>query len=96
MNYKLGNSKRVLELGETQEQLCPACDKSTVFPVYKNGNLELIGEVPFIDTEFVYFTVCQQCKKCFCIQHQQGIAFEKGDKWAIRSHGFFEPRHYNL
>lgn len=48
MNYKLGNSRRVADLGLTQEQSCPKCREVSAFPVYKNLNFELMAKPPFL------------------------------------------------
>ncbi len=94
MNYKLGNSARIVDMGVTQEQTCPKCKENAVFPVYKNGKLELVAEAPFLNSSPVYFTFCPQCKQSFVIPYEMGKAYEKGDHWAVRSHGFAEPKLY--
>lgn len=95
MQYRLGNSKHVLSLGETQEQTCPKCEKDAVFPVFKNPNLELTAAAPFINDDPVYFTFCPFCKQCFLIPLAMGSAYEKGDAWAVRSHQFTLPERQN-
>lgn len=95
-HYKLGNSKRVFDLGETQEQTCPKCKENAIFPVYKNLNLEITAKAPFLNDDSVYFTFCPYCKQSFLIPYEMGTAFEKGDHWAIRSNGFDLPVRYRL
>lgn len=94
MNYKLGNSRRVADLGLTQEQSCPKCREVSAFPVYKNLNFELMAKPPFFDDAPVYFTFCPNCMQSFVIPHQMGHAYEKGDEWAVRSNQFDLPDRY--
>lgn len=96
MNYKLGNTKRVSDLGVTQEQPCPKCSENAMFPVFKNLNLEIMAKAPFFDDASVYFTFCPHCKQSFVIPHAKGSAFEDGDDWAVRSYEFSEPASYRL
>lgn len=94
MNYKLGNSKYLKDLGITQEQTCPICKETVSFPVYKNPNFEVTASFPFFDDDAVYFTLCPSCKQNFRIPHALGSAYEKGDKWAVRSCRFEDPKPY--
>lgn len=79
MEYRLGNSKHILELGDTKPVTCPNCDLPVKFPIYKNVKLSIIP----LSADFVYFTVCPECKKLFSLPHKNGSAFEKGDEHSV-------------
>lgn len=81
MEYRIGNSKHIDEIGETKPVICPACEQPVHFSIYRNRNLGILPET----ANPVFFTVCPECKSLFSLPHQNGKAFEKGDDTSVRT-----------
>lgn len=83
MEYRLGNSDRIYEHGETTELTCPHCKKQAAFSVYTNFEARFTAKLPFLKTGDVYFLVCPECAKVYTVDKDQGDAFTKDSKLAI-------------
>lgn len=83
MEYRIGNAKKIKELGTTELLTCPACNQKAEMPVYANGKTELIAELPLIKSGKVYFTVCPHCAAAYAIETRAGKTFAKGEPLAI-------------
>ena len=83
MNYRLGNNKKIKEVGETLELTCPNCNKKVNFSVFSNGELDIIPELPILKNGTVYFLVCPSCSKLYGVDEKVGNSFKKGEKLSI-------------
>lgn len=83
MEYRLGNSYRVKEKGETEPIECPNCKNKVKFKAFRNMNVRIKAEYPLINAEGVYFLVCPKCASVFTIDEDQGDLLSKGQKYAV-------------
>lgn len=88
LEYKLGNFKKLRDIGETQSLTCPECESKVVFHVFSNVDNELQGAFPFIKTSRVYFMICPACAARFAVDEDKGEAFAAGEKLAIGNFDF--------
>lgn len=92
MEYRLGNSKHIVELGKTDAITCPNCKLPVSFPIYKNGEFRIIPLV----AKSVYFTVCPECKVIFSLPRENGNAFEKGKKNSVKTIDFDQLEEFKI
>lgn len=90
MTYRLGNFKRIKELGKTVSLTCPNCNKEVEFSVFTNGKLELIPKFPLVKGESVYFLVCPNCSAVYGVRESAGKTFREGEKLAIGNYDLKE------
>lgn len=83
MDYRLGNSKDINFIGETELLTCPKCEKKVLMSVFSNGETRLTATLPFFKTGNVYFLVCPACSGVFGVEESSGKVFKKGEKLAI-------------
>lgn len=83
MEYRLGNSKRVHQRGETVELVCPNCHNKVNFGVFSNFERRLAVKPTLLDTQTVYFLVCPECASVYTVEEARGKAFQKGEKLSI-------------
>lgn len=83
MEYRLGNSDRVKEKGETEPIECPNCKSKVSFKAFRNMNVRFIAEYPLLNAEGIYFLVCPKCASIYTIDEDQGDLLAKGQKYAI-------------
>lgn len=83
MEYRLGNSMRIKDKGETELIECPNCKNKVKFKVFRNMDLRLIAEYPLINAEGVYFLVCPKCASVYTVDEDQGDLIAKGEKYAV-------------
>lgn len=96
MDYKLGNSKILNTLGETQSLTCPKCSKEVKLSVYSNLDVRAISKLPLIKSEKVYMLVCPNCASVFGVDESNGKTFEKGTQFAIMQGDLKELKEYKL
>lgn len=85
MEYRLGNSLRIKDRGETEEIDCPCCGGRVKFKVFRNMDIRLVSEYPLIDAKGVYFLVCPKCASVYTVDEDQGDLLAKGEKRAVGS-----------
>lgn len=83
MEYRLGNSRRVKERGETLELTCPKCNKKVQFSVFSNFERRLAPKITLLDCQTVYFLVCPECASVFTVDEAKGDSFKSGQKLSI-------------
>lgn len=82
MQYKLGNSKKVYDKGETTLLECPNCKKKVKFEMFSNFDTRLKASFPLIESKNVYFVVCPNCAKVYGVEHDSAKEMKK-DKLAV-------------
>lgn len=83
MNYKLGNSKYIKPLGETEELTCPKCNSKVKLSVFSNFEARAISKLPLVKTGNVYFLICPSCSAVYGVDESNGKTFKNGEKFAI-------------
>ncbi len=83
MEYRLGNSLRVKDKGETDAIACPSCQNKVSFRVFRNMDVRLTAQYPLLKATGVYFLVCPKCAEIFTIDEDQGDLLVKGQKYAV-------------
>ncbi len=83
MEYRLGNSIRVKDKGDTDPIECPNCKNTVRFKVFRNMDLRLIPEYPLINAQGVYFLICPKCASIYTVDEDQGDLLAKGEKYAV-------------
>lgn len=96
MEYRLGNSKKIKEHGETTEIECPKCKSRVKFSVYTNFEARLTAELPLVKTGNVYFLVCSKCAAVFGVDADKGKTFEKGQPLAILTGDLKELKEFEV
>lgn len=96
MKYKLGNSKYINPLGETEELTCPHCGKIVNFSVFTNFEARIISELPLVKADHVYFLVCPNCSSVYTVDSEKGKVFSQGEKLAIGNYDLKEPIKFEL
>lgn len=94
MDYKLGNSKYIKELGETEEICCPKCNNKTKLSVFSNFEARAIAKLPLVKTGNVYFLVCPKCSAIYGVDESNGKTFQKGSEFAIMQGDLKELKEY--
>ena len=95
MEYRLGTSKTIKEIGTTEPLVCPHCGEKAALPVYVNGKTEFVPEFPVIKPGKVYFTVCPHCAAVLEIETRSGQTFAKGEPLAIGNFDFKELKDFH-
>ncbi|MCR5208272.1 MAG: CpXC domain-containing protein [Eubacterium sp.] len=83
MDYRLGNNKKIKEVGHTVDIVCPKCSHKVKLSVFSNAELRLTPELPIVSNGTVYFLVCPSCGAVFGVDEDKGNIFKKGEKLAI-------------
>lgn len=83
MEYRLGNSLRIKERGETLETICPNCKKVVKFGMFSNLERRLVPNIKLVNCSTIFFLVCPECAGIFTVDEQKGDDFKKGNKFAI-------------
>ncbi len=83
MNYRLGNSKDIDFIGETELITCPKCGSKVLMSVFSNAETRFKAQLPFVTSGKVYFLVCPACSSVFGVEESTGNVFKKGEKLAI-------------
>jgi uncharacterized protein with PIN domain len=83
MEYRLGNSKRIKDRGQTLPLTCPKCNEQVSFSVYSNFEGRLAPKITLLDFSTVYFLVCPKCASIFTVEQAKGDTFKKGEKLSI-------------
>lgn len=83
MEYRLGNSIRVKDKGETQAMECPSCKSTVRFKVFRNMDVRFIAKYPLLEAQGVYFLICPKCAGIFTVDEDQGDLLAKGQKYAV-------------
>lgn len=83
MDYKLGNSKYIKALGETQEICCPKCKNNVKLSVFSNFEARAIPKLPLVKTGNIYFLVCPSCSAIYGVDSNNAKAFKNGTEYAI-------------
>lgn len=91
MEYKLGNSKHIVNAGTTKKIRCPKCGNTVPFALFKNAQIDVVPKFPLITDRDIYFLICSSCGAVFSIPTVNGKAFEKGDDTAVRTYDLEEP-----
>jgi DNA-directed RNA polymerase subunit RPC12/RpoP len=95
MEYRLGNSKEINEIGNTSPLVCPKCNKKSSFMLLSNGETRLSADFPFVSSGTVYFLVCPECSSVFGIDEDKGDLFKK-DKLVVGNFDFKELKPFEL
>ncbi len=90
MKYRLGNGKKIKEVGETLELVCPECRKKVNFSVFSNDEKTIVPEFPLIKSGTVFFLVCPNCSKVYGVEESTGKNFKKGEMLAIGNYSLKE------
>lgn len=85
MEYRLGNSLRVKDRGETEEIECPSCKNKVKFRLFRNMDVRFISSYPLLEAKGVYFLVCPKCVSIYTVDEDQGDLLVNGQKYAIGS-----------
>ena len=85
MEYKLGNSSLLREIGITNTLVCPKCNNEVKLTVFRNRDkhIDEKAKIPYLKFNKVYCAVCPNCAGIFSVINEHGKAFEKGDKDAV-------------
>ncbi len=81
--YRLGNSLKIKDRGETDELVCPECGGRVKLKLFKNMDIRLKAEFPVLDPHTVYFLVCPKCAGIFTVDEDQGDLLASGQKYAV-------------
>lgn len=95
MEYRLGNSLRVKSRGETDELVCPSCNKKVKFGVFSNFERRLVAEPKLINCNTVYFLVCPQCASIFTVDEATGDNFKQGIQHSIGNFDLKKLKEFN-
>ena len=90
MEYRLGNSDKVYDHGETVKIECPKCGNTVNFSVFTNFDMRLAVKFPPVAMKNVYFLVCPRCAGAFTVDGEKGKTFKKGEKLAIGNYDLKE------
>lgn len=96
MSYRLGNNKKIKEVGETLELTCPSCNEKVSFSVFSNGDMKLIPKFPLVKNGTVYFLVCPNCSKIYGVNENAGKNFKKGEKLSIGNYDLYELKEFRM
>lgn len=96
MEYRLGNSKKIKQKGDTAEIKCPKCGKLGQFGIFSNLDTRLIPCFPLVNVDTVYFAVCPNCASIFGTDKDSYKAFTKGDMSAINTDKLFDLLEFNV
>ena len=96
MDYRLGNSKYINALGETEVLTCPKCKKEVKLSVFSNFNTRAVAKLPFLKAGYIYFLVCPECSAIYGVDESNGTAFKKGAEFAIMQGDLKEPEEYKV
>ena len=96
MEYRFGNSKKVIENGETTELVCPNCNKNVCFGVFSNAEGRLDSKFPFYKKGDVFILVCPECSSVFTVDEEKAKTFKKGEKLAIGNFDLKEPKKFEV
>ncbi len=83
MDYKLGNNKKIKDIGKTNNIECPKCGKKVHFSVFSNANIDVVPSLPIIKSSNVYFLVCPSCAEIFTVDEKIGDEFKNGKTLVI-------------
>lgn len=83
MEYRLGNSMKIKDRGETLETICPNCKKVVKFGVFSNFERRIVPKITLFDCNTVFFLICPECAGIFTVDESKGEDFRKGNKFAI-------------
>ena len=95
MEYRIGNSKKIKENGQTEKLTCPNCNKKVNFSVFNNGQLNITTTLPIIENTKVYFAVCPECASVYGIDERAAREFAKGAKLSIGDFDFKDLIKFN-
>lgn len=96
MEYKLGNSKKIKSLGETEEITCPKCKKDVRLSVFSNLDTRAIAKLPLIKQSKVYFLVCPCCSAIYGVDESNGNTFKQGSPYAIMQGDLKELKQFDV
>lgn len=96
MEYRLGNSLKIKEIGQTTLLTCPKCNSKVNLSVFSNFNARLVAQFPLFKTENVYFLVCPSCSSVFGVNEEKGINFKSGEPLAIGNYDLKELKEFNV
>ena len=96
MEYRFGNSPKVLEQGSTNSLTCPKCGKKVEFAVISNNETKLDSKLPFFKSRDVFMLICPCCSSVFTVDSEKGKLFKKGEKLAIGDFDLKEPEKYEV
>ncbi len=85
MEYRLGNSLRVKDKGETDEMECPCCKNKVKLRLFRNTDVRLISSYPLLKATGVYFLICPKCASVYTVDEDQGDLLASGQKYAVGS-----------
>ena len=96
MEYRIGNSRKIMPQGETTELICPKCGKKVALSVFTNFEARLKAEFPLVKAGNVYFLVCPKCSAVFGVSENKGKLFKKGEKLSIGNFDLEELKKFEI
>ncbi len=96
MEYRLGNSIRIEDVGQSTELTCPKCNRKVKLSIFSNFNARLTAEFPLLKTENIYFLVCPECSALFGINEEKGINYTKGEPLSIGNYDLKELKKFDV
>ncbi len=96
MEYRLGNSMKIYQQGETIPIVCPKCQNNVKFSVFSNIETRLAVKFPPVEIGYVYFLICPECSSVFGINESIGDTFIKGEELAIGNYDLKELKKFEL
>lgn len=78
MEYRIGNSKKIFEKGQTLKIKCPKCNNDVKFSIFTNLDTQLVTKLPVVKLKNVYFLICPECASAFTVDSKIGKEFVKG------------------
>ena len=83
MEYRLGNSKWIKNIGDTVEITCPDCSQKGKFGVFTNADTRLAAHFPLFTNKDVYFLICPKCATVYTVDESKGKTFKDGEPLSI-------------
>lgn len=96
MEYRLGKSLKIYDIGQTLELECPNCKNKVSFSVFTNLDTKLQAKMPVVKLENVYFLVCPKCASVFGIDNSKGKEFKKGEKLSVGNYDLKELKKFEV
>lgn len=96
MDYRLGNSKKVYEAGQTVELTCPKCEEKTVMSIFSNFDARLTAEFPLFKANNVYFLICPKCSGIFGLNENKKYKIKKNTALEITQDDLMDLKEFNV
>ncbi len=85
MEYRIGNTKQIKTIGETEKLICPKCNKSVKFTMFTNLDSKVIAKFPLLKFDNIHFAVCPNCSAVYKVNTYGGKKIKKDEIIAISS-----------